>query len=632
ILYELATGKRAFLKKTGVDTLGAILNEEPPPIGSINPQVPPPLRWIVERCLAKDPGRRYGTTRDLAIELSNLRDRVAEVGSSGAVAAISRKRRVVFPLAVLAALLAGATVATLESGLFSKSAPPRFSQLTFSRGAVQYARFAPDGLTIVYGFQRDRGRLQILSTRAGATESRSLGLPAGNVFAVSRSGELALVLGENFMFGTLARAPLAGGTPREVLEQVRGADWAPDGGSLAVVHAAGAMNRLEFPIGHPVYEGQENLTMPRVSPDGGLIAVGSGSSVAVIDAKGSKRNLPFGPMGGFAWSPTGQEIWYGEERSGVTSIQAGDLRGRRRQLVSLPGAFLLQDVSRSGALLVERVSWEPSMIGLIPGVAAERDLTWLDGSMPADISADGRLVLFTESAGGGGPARSVYLWKADGAQAVRLGDGNALALSPDGHWALANRADAPGKLLLLPTGPGDVRELDLSGIQAGGSGRAHTPVSATFFPDGQRVLLTGFEAGRARRLYVLDLAGGKPRPIGPEGAYFTEAVHGVSPDGRTVAALGPDGVPHLFPVEGSAAGAMVSIPGVDGGEVLRWCSDGKCVFLAVGDVIDRVDIHTGHRERWKEYEGNSVVAADGKSYVRSVYGYRSNLFLIDGVK
>jgi serine/threonine protein kinase len=633
ILYELTTGKRAFLKKTGVDTLSAILNEEPEPIGSINPQVPAPLRWIAERCHAKDPERRYGTTRDLAIELSNLRERLAEASGSGAAAAVSRKRSVVLPLAVLGALLAGATVATFKSGSLGKSEPPRFRQLTFSRGAIQYARFAPDGQTIVYGFRREIGPMEIFTTRPGATESRPLGLPPGNILSVSRSGELALLLGENMMLGTLARAPLGGGAPREILERVRGADWAPDGGSLAVVHSVGATNRIEFPIGHVLYEGQENLGNPRVSPKSGLIAVAAGDSVVVIDAKGSKKNLPFGPMGGgFAWSPTGEEIWFGDEVSGVTSIRAGEIGGRNRPLVSLPGSFLVQDVSRSGAVLVERVSWEPSMIGLIPGDTAEHDLTWLDGSMPADISADGRLVLFTESAAGGGPARSVYLWKADGAQAVRLGDGNALALSPDGHWALANRADARGKLFLLPTGPGEGRELDLSGVQAGGSGRVHTPVSATFFPDGQRILVTGFETGRARRLYVVDLAGGKPRPIGPEGAYFTEAVHGVSPDGKTVAALGPDGVPHLFPVEGSAGGTMLTIPGVDGGEVLRWCSDGKCVFLATDDVVDRVDVRTGRRERWRKYEGNSVVTSDGKWYVRSFYRYRSNLFLVDGVK
>ena len=93
ILYEMATGKRAFQKKTGVDTLTAILNEEPEPIGQVNPKVPAPLRWMIERCLAKEPENRFASTKDLARDLANLRDRVTEVSGSGETAAVPRRAR-----------------------------------------------------------------------------------------------------------------------------------------------------------------------------------------------------------------------------------------------------------------------------------------------------------------------------------------------------------------------------------------------------------------------------------------------------------------------------------------------------------------------------------------------------------
>src|SRR4030095_12976450 len=93
ILYEMATGKRAFQRKTAVDTLSAILNEEPEPVESLSPQAPVPLRWIVERCLAKEPEDRYGTTRDLARDLATIRDRLSETSGIGSVVRGAQRAR-----------------------------------------------------------------------------------------------------------------------------------------------------------------------------------------------------------------------------------------------------------------------------------------------------------------------------------------------------------------------------------------------------------------------------------------------------------------------------------------------------------------------------------------------------------
>ncbi len=632
ILYEMATGKRAFQKKTAIDTLAAILNEEPQPVGVINPRTPMPLGWIVERCLSKDPEGRYASTKDLSRELANVRDRLAEASSSGATAAVSRRRSIFLPLSIVAALAAGAALALLAGRSRPSTAPPRFRQLTFSSsGAIETARFVPGGQTIVFGYGRQDGKRQILSTQPDSTESRSLGLPPGNVLSVSRSGEIALLLGDNWQMGTLARVALAGGAPREVLENVRWADWSPDGGGLVVVHSVEGKNRVEFPIGHVLYESQGGVRNPRFSPKGDLIAIG-GTSSLLLDPKGSAKPRPLGTASGlFAWSPTGEEIWFSEDDRGVTTVGAVSLAGRKRRIVSIPGQFFLHDVSREGALLMERNAWDPAMVGLLPGDANERDLTWLDGSVPADISADGRLVLFTEQGSGGGPAKSVYLWKADDAQAVRLGEGTALALSPDGRWALATVPGSPTTLTLLPTGPGEPRSLDLAGVQ--------NPRAGTFFPDGKRALVTGFEEGHGNRLYIVDLAGGKPRPIGPEGALFTDASHGISPDGKYVAAFGPDRVAHLFPIDGGEGAKGIPIPGAaPGEEVIRWCADGRCVFVGGDPGISRLDIRTGRRELWKSFKSAGpnlsyvLPTPDGKWYVYGYYRIRSNLFLVDGVK
>ncbi len=452
-------------------------------------------------------------------------------------------------------------------------------------------------------------------------------------------------MGDNSQNGTLARVPLAGGAPREVLENVWGADWLRDGAGLVVTHSVeGKKFRVEFPIGHVLYESNEPERNPRFSPRGDVIAVGTRDSILLLDPKGSKKPRSLGaspgPLAMFAWSPTGDEIWFSHEDRGVTSVEAVSLAGRKRRIVSLPGNFFLHDVSRDGALLMERETVDLAMVGLVAGDTNERDLTWLDGPVPADISADGRFVLFTETGAGGGPARSVYLWKAGDAQAVRLGEGTALALSPDGRWALATVPGSRATLALLPTGPGEPRTLDLSGVHPGGSGSAHFPVAATFFPDGKRILVTGFEEGHGRRLYVVDLAGGKPRPIGPEGAHITDATHGISPDGKYVAAWGPDRMSRLFLVDGGVDSAALPIPGAANGEqVIQWCADGRCVFIDSDAGMYRLDIRTGRRELWQYSESFKntspnylLPTPDGKWYVYGSFRSRSNLFLVDGVR
>src|SRR5262245_12459714 len=281
ILYEMATGKRAFHRKTGAETLVAILREEPEPIGQVNPKAPAPLRWIIERCLAKDPEERYASTKDLARDLAAARGHLSETSASGGLAAAepppARRRRWLLPAAV--ALAAGAALGLLARGLIPgrSSAPPRFQRLTYQRGTVLSARFAPDGQTILYGAAIDGRPVEVFSTVAEGHVSRSLSLPRSDVLSVASTGELALSLNRHFTIGfqtigTLARVPLAGGAPREILENVQDADWSPDGKELAVSRYDGGTWRLEYPIGHVLYGARAWVSDVRVSPDGRLVA------------------------------------------------------------------------------------------------------------------------------------------------------------------------------------------------------------------------------------------------------------------------------------------------------------------------------------------------------------------------
>ncbi len=403
ILYEMATGKRAFQKKTAIDTLGAILNLEPEPIGAINPQVPAPLRWIVERCLSKEPEGRYGTTGDLARDLATLRERLSEASATTGVAVPARKRRGLVAAALTAAALA---LGLLAGKLLWKAPPhsfPRFKQLTFGDATVLSARFAPDGQTVVYGITRESKPWELLSTRVDAPESRPLGLNA-DIESISSSGEMAILLGGPSWPGTLAEVPLAGGAPRELLEHVFWADWSPDGNGLAAVVAPEGGPRLEYPLGKALLEKKGNLGRPRFSPRGDGILIWNAESLLLVDPQTGKQRKVFqGSMSGYGWSTSSDQIWILSAAGATTEVLAMKVGGPARLIATLPGKFMLHDIGKDERILAERILDRTQMKGQASGETRERDLSWLNESFPADISPDGQTVLFIE---GGGESRA----------------------------------------------------------------------------------------------------------------------------------------------------------------------------------------------------------------------------------
>ncbi|MGD8896976.1 MAG: protein kinase [Acidobacteriota bacterium] len=656
IFYEMATGQRAFRRGTSAETLTAIIREDVEPVSQLNAAVPAPFRWIVERCLQKDPHERYASTSDLARDVKAVREHLSEAvtaaDTSGVATPVGRPRRRLLartaPLLVTAALAFGVGM-WLEKRL-AKSAPASYQQITFGRGTIRSARFAPDGQTIVYSAAWDDEPLKLFLKHPSSPDSLPLELPSANLLGISPSGEMAIAVDcrsnhPGVCRGTLARAALTGGAPRDVAEGIQDADWSPTGDGLLIVRDVGGLSRIEYPVGEVLYETSGHVSYARLSPRADRIAfmdhtfpADDAGTVAVIDLAGNKKSLTgrWASEHGLAWSPSGDEVWFTATEAGANrSLYAVSLDGRLRVVARVPGGLKLHDIAGSGRVLLTRESPRVGILGMMQGDAKERDMSFLDYSFAADIAPDASVLLFDEEGEAGGANYTVYIRKSDRSPVVRLGEGNALALSPDGRWALSMMPVANSPLILLPTGTGEHRELNTSGISPS--------QAATWFPDSKRLLFAGSEPDRALRLYVQDVDGGTPRPIGPEGIRDALPGFAISPDGTLVAAVGADHKGLLVPVDG---GDARPIPGVEDGEFpLRFSPDGRWIYLwKRGDVparITRLELGTGQRELWKdvlpadpagvERISNVLVTPDGKGYAYCYARLLSDLFVVEGL-
>ena len=360
ILYEMLAGRRPFQRDTPMETGTAILNDDP---ADLPAQVSLEVDRIVRRCLEKSAERRYQSAKDLALDL----EQAALHPLRSARAYAMRRWRAAL---VLLALLAAAGVAGVIAGARAwRAQRPDFRQLTFRRGTIYSARFASDGQTVVYSAAWEGARLpELFLSRVDGPESKPFGLHDANVLSLSRTGEMLVQLGlrrETWrVTGTLARVPLAGGAPREVLDGVSEAEWAPDGATFAVVRDVGARNRIEFPIGKVLFETAGWVSNLRISPQGDRLAflhhpgTGSGggtrytkwASVAVLDLAGNVQTLvPAYLAQGLAWSPSGDEIWFTMAEPGKReALRAVTLSGRQRTLLTVPGSLRLLDTDRDG--------------------------------------------------------------------------------------------------------------------------------------------------------------------------------------------------------------------------------------------------------------------------------------------
>jgi eukaryotic-like serine/threonine-protein kinase len=671
ILFEMLSGQRAFKRDTSIETLTAILREEPPDLLEMNANVPPSLERLVRRCLEKDREQRFQSARDLAFNLETMTTLTGTMrthgGSVDASAApsiaskaptvIQRPRTMTFakpkprvsPLLLWLLFIVSIGGAGFGGWYLAHRLEPAkpevsFRRVTFRRGEVRSARFTPDGDTIVYSAAWDGQPPEIFVASRQSPEARPLGIPDADVLAVSKSTELAILLHRDRFtgLGTLARVPLAGGMPREVADNVLQADWSPDGSKLAIIRSVNNKYRVEYPVQTVRYETPHDIRDLRVSPDGTRVAFidpyGEQNDIVIVGPSGGPDPIARGwshGANGLAWSPDGKEIWItGTDTGAPPALYAVSLDGEPPRVMSrLTGSMKLFDLSAAGRVLMANGMWRAGLLFHGPADGGERDMSWLDWSILADLSQDGRSILFNETREGGGTKSGIYLRRADSPAPVHIGDGYGDALSPDGKWILAHNGP---KLMLMPTGTGEPREVKVTGA---------FDLGAEWLPDSKTIVIGGALPKGNYRLLLVDTLDETVKPLSPENIW-ANTLHpfAVSRDGRFVAGMSAEETIVLYPIDGRAP---QPVPGVEKGEIpIEWTPDGAALYVyrptALPARVFKVTLAGGARELWKEFAPADpagvykiapvFMTSDASAYAYNALRTTSDLYVAEGLK
>jgi Tol biopolymer transport system component len=623
IVYEMATGRRAFEGTTAATVIGAILHTDPPAVSSLQPLAPPLLDRIVARCLAKDPDDRWQSARDLMLELKWIADQAHRPD------AVQHSQSI-----------RGA----------SASLSPRLTRLTFDRGTIRAARFAFDGKTVLYGASWTGQPIKIFQTRVGRPESTPFQLPDADVLSVSSTGEVAASVGHRFRGwigqGTLVRAPLVGGSFREVLDDVRAADWSPDGKELAIVRRVHDKDRLEYPIGTVLYETPGYISHLRVSPSGDMVTYqqhpvfgDNRGCVGLVTRTGQRRTLTREWSGedGLAWSRDGREIWFAaSEVSGRNILFAVTLDGALRQIWTAPADLTLLDVGPDGHVLATANTIRTEIKWMSVDDAREREISWYAWSFAKDLSPDGKTVLLTRFDEGAGFEYQIGLRQIDASGAVLLGEGTPSLFSPDQKWVVAVMHSQPG-LFLLPTGVGERRTLTRPGFRY---------ITAGCTPDGKRIIFAAQENDAPPAVYMQDVTGGMPMrvPIEIPPLLASWGLR-VSPDGSWFFGAHAAGPPLVFPVSGGRARVLNGLSADD--LPVAWTSDSRAILIVrrsddqMSAVIVRFDFATGHTQVVRQVNVvdksggrglSCLVTPDGRTVVYNVARYLTDLYLVEGLE
>ena len=643
VLWEMLAGRQPFQGASIIETMHAILKQDPP---ELEPglKVPPVLERVLQACLAKDPAARFHSAHDLAFALETLAGQERAPVPPPARRCLARQAATAVATLAIAAGLGGLACwggLLVPGGGGSRIA---FHQVTFRRGNVLGARFTADGQNIVYSAVWDGQPSEMFTCKADGTASRPLGQPGATIQAVNQQGQMLIITKPETWtattsgWGTLALAGGDGSSPREILERVVAADFGPDGKAIAAIHQPSpeAPFRLEYPLGTPLLEGAAlTLMAVRVAPKGDRLAVAfrdrDESILAVLDRSGRRQDL-FSTrkhMDTFlAWSADGRRIYFQDGRAG--GILTVDLAGKVRRLQVDLASGGVHDVSSRGQLLVERELGRSE--ALLTRNGREINLSIGDATHLADLSRDGASALLTDFSWGRERGPQVFLRPSDGGPPKSLGPGFAVALSPDARWALVWGPNKEDGLRKVPTGAG--RELKLR--QEEGWDFMYGE-----FPDdtGRVVAWAGDAQGRARVVeFQADGSPGKALAL-PS----VHALIGFSPGWKEVMALDETGRPSFWPMDG---GAPLRPPWTLKLEEFVAGSDGRNLLATLTldprqIRVDRLDLRSGERTPltllaprdpvgFIRFDGVNV-SRDGRTVGYSCYRVlESNLFVTEG--
>jgi Tol biopolymer transport system component len=608
VLYEMLTGKRAFKRDTTAETMTAILKEEPSELSESGWQGPIGLQRILSRCLEKSPERRFQSASDLAFAIEALSGTGSSQSAATAVVKDSgtAKHWIWLGAGALSCAAVGAGIA------WSLRPAPRpvamFQRVSFERGTVVRGRFLSEGKTVVYSGVLKDGLPDTYIVREDYPTSVAAELHGAMVLAISKQDQLAVLVrprfwGQYLWGGTLARVPMGGTEPRELLDNVFDADWSPDGNALAVIDQKNGKWQVEYPIGKVLLTTDNWLSDIRVSPDGKHVALfrhpaaskDDRGIVLLLDRDGKQKMISaeWEALEGMAWTPNGNEVWYsGAESGDQYCIRASAPEGKERVVYCGTSGTRLHDIAATGKALVSTQEERFTTAVIEHGSKMERELEGLGSAINPRLTPNGAEVVLTDVSERGGSDYSVFAEKMDGGAPVRIGGGGyGTDVSDDGKWVLVVLpGDVMGKVQVIPVGAGEAKTLQWEGFQVS---------SANWFPDGQHILLFGNPAGQTVGLYETDLNGTAPKMLVKEAPEWAD----VMPDGENLLLL----VNRTLVQRSLKDGSEMKLRALEPGEVpVDWGKEPRQLFTRIVSPtevrIDRVDLGSEKRETWQLFQ------------------------------